>query len=298
MPELPEMEIYRTHLERHALARQILAVEIGREKSLNVPASEFAAALEGQSFTAFSRRGKHLVFHLSDGRYLLNHLMLGGAIFCGAPDEARNRTFQVILRLDDGQALYWSGLRLGWLHLLDAAGLEERTLELGVDPLSAAFTAEHVGALVHKRRGALKPLLVDQKRFPGIGNCYSDEACWEARIHPLRIAGSLSALEAEQLWAGMRQTLTQAVAMGGYTETPFVTGDTFSGGYIPHLKVYDRQGEGCRRCGAPIVLAVASGRKVFFCPACQPARVSDQPEAALAARAEGESSAFATEPTI
>lgn len=289
MPELPEMEIYRTHLERHVTGRQILAVEVGREKSLNVPAAQFASALEGQPFTAFSRRGKHLVFHLSGGRYLLNHLMLGGAIFCGTPDQAPDRTFQVILRLDDGRALYWTGLRLGWLHLLDAAGLEAETADLGVDPLSVAFTPEHVAELLRGRRGALKHLLVDQKRFPGIGNCYSDEACWEAQIHPLRVAGSLTVAEAERLWEGMQRTLTQAVSLGGYTETPFVAGDQFSGGYIPHLLVYDRQGEGCHRCGTPVILTEARGRKLFFCPSCQPEEAAEQPGVSPLAR----TSAFA-----
>lgn len=274
MPELPEMETYRQHLQRRCLGRRITRVEVGRAKSLNVPVAIFKSSVQGAALTHFSRAGKHLVFHLSNGLYLLNHLMLGGGIFHGTAAEAPTRTFQVILHFDDDTSLYWFGLRLGWLHLLTEAERQERLAGLGVDPLSPEFTLEHLTAQLHARRGALKPLLVDQKRFPGVGNCYSDESCWGARIHPLRPANSLSGSELEQLWRSMCEALTDARALGGYTETPFHSGDTFTGGYLPHLKVYDRQGQPCPRCGSPIAYTEASGRKVFACLHCQP---TDQP---------------------
>ncbi|HWI65547.1 MAG TPA: zinc finger domain-containing protein, partial [Symbiobacteriaceae bacterium] len=221
--------------------------------------------------------GKHLVFHLSSGSVLLNHLMLGGAIFYGTADEAPERTFQVKLWLEQDRALFWSGLRLGWLHLLTPANLAGATAKLGLDPLDEHFTPAHLVSLLQKRRGQLKPLLVDQSLFPGIGNCYSDEICWEAQVHPLRIAGSLPTGELERLWSAMKRVLTEAAALGGYTETPFFAGDTHTGGYLPHLKVYDRKDEPCPRCGSPVAFTEATNRKVFFCPACQPAVTPEAP---------------------
>lgn len=270
MPELPEMETYRRLLERHCQGRRIVDVEINREKSLNVSPGALASAVVGSSFVRFSRLGKMLVLHLESGWALVNHLMLGGALFFGPEAEAPQRTFQVVLRFEEGLALFWTGLRLGWLHLIDQAQLQERAQELGVDPLGADFTLQHVDRIVHGRRGGLKPLLVDQRRFPGVGNCYADEACWRAQVHPLRVAGSLLPHERAALWQGLRETLAEAVALGGYTETPFIPGDRLSGGYLPHLRVYDKQGEPCPRCGAAILLVQSSGRKLFFCPLCQP----------------------------
>jgi formamidopyrimidine-DNA glycosylase len=271
MPELPEMERYRRHLERRCVGLRILKAEVHREKSINTPPAAFAAAVEGTVLSGFGRAGKMLVFYLDGaGLCLLNHLMLGGALFYGTDAEAPRRTFQVILRLSGGRSLFWSGLRLGWLHLLDAGGLAERTADLGVDPLSEAFDAAHLAALLSGRRGALKPLLVDQRLFPGIGNCYADEICWTARLHPLRRVGSLGPGEQASLLAAMQAVLGEAVERGGYTETPFAADDRLSGGYLPHLQVYDRKEEPCGRCGAPVAFAEASGRKVFWCPACQP----------------------------
>jgi formamidopyrimidine-DNA glycosylase len=276
MPELPEMETYRRHLESRCSGRRVVLAEVNRRQSLNLPAGEFRRAVEGSVLAAFGRAGKHLIFRLSTGQNLLNHLMLGGAIFHGTDAEAPQRTFQVILRLDDGTALWWTGLRLGWLHLLSQAELAARTADLGLDPLDPGFSAGHMAELLQGRRGTLKPLLVNQRYFPGIGNCYSDELCWAARVHPLRVARTLGAGEVERLWQAMRSTLAEAVARGGYTETPFFAGDTVTGGYLPHLKVYDRKGEACFRCGGPVAFVEASGRKVFFCPVCQPTDQSER----------------------
>lgn len=270
MPELPEMETYCRHLEGSCSGLWIQSIEVNRAKSLNVGVREFKTTVAGTAFTGFTRLGKHVVGHLSNGCHLINHLMLGGAIFYGNDAEAPQRTFQVIIRLSNGRALFWYGLRLGWLHLLCGTDLVQSTGELGLDPLDARFTAAHMAALLAGRRGALKPLLVNQRIFPGIGNCYSDEICWEAAIHPLRQASSLSMGEVERLWSAMRSTLHTAVTLGGYTETPFSVSDRLSGGYLPHLKVYDRGAEPCPRCGTPITQAEAGGRKVFACLHCQP----------------------------
>lgn len=269
MPELPEMETYRRHLEQLCTGHTITQAEIGRPKSINVTVRAFKQAVQGATLTGFSRAGKALVFHLSTGNVLLNHLMLGGAVFFGTKDEAPQRTFQVTLWLGQNRALWWTGLRLGWLHLLTPAELAGYRADLGLDPLDEHFTPAHLTALLQGRRGRLKPLLVDQQLFPGIGNCYSDEICWSARVHPLRTAGSLHTDEIDRLWQSTRTVLTEAMSRGGYTETPFHAGDTLTGGYLPHLKVYDRNGEPCPRCGAAIALVEASNRKVFFCSACQ-----------------------------
>lgn len=270
MPELPEIEVYRRHLAALCTGLTVVQAEIGRERSLNVPGAQFAETVQGAALTEFGRAGKMLLCRLSRGGFLVNHLMLGGGIFCGTTAERPDRNFQAILHLSDGRALYWFGLRLGWLHLVDEAGLREHIAALGTDPLSPEFTQARLDEILDGRRSALKACLVDQRFFPGIGNCYSDEICWLARVHPLRPAGTLLPPERDSLLTAIRATLSQALALGGYTETPFHTGDRFTGGYLPHLKVYDREHEPCPRCRTPIAFERAGGRKVFHCPSCQP----------------------------
>ncbi len=292
MPELPEIETYRRHLEQNCNGLWIRSAEITRAKSINVDEHTFATTISGMAFTGFSRLGKHVICHISNGCHLVNHLMLGGAIFYGTDEEAPERTFQVVIRLENGRSLYWYGLRLGWLHLFCGTDMAASTADLGLDPLDIRFTPAHMAALLTGRRGALKPLLVNQRFFPGIGNCYADEICWEARVHPLRQPASLTTDEVDRLWVAMRSTLANATALGGYTETPFSASDRFSGGYLPYLKVYDRPNEPCPRCGTPISFQEANGRKVFACPSCQPEAPEYVPIFSLPAFA-----AIATTPT-
>ncbi|KZE66186.1 formamidopyrimidine-DNA glycosylase [Fictibacillus phosphorivorans] len=266
MPELPEMETYREFLHHNLLHKPITNVEIHREKSINQPVQTFKDAVLGKHITSVKRRAKHLIFELSTGNYLLLHLMLGGLMFFGNANNSPDRTKQIILSFGELQ-LNFIGLRLGYLHLLKKEELDEKLQDLGPEPLQLTFG--HFENLIQTKKGSLKPLLVDQKFISGIGNCYSDEICFQAKLDPFRKAGELSVTEIKHLYESIKPVLTRAIQYGGYMDFPMYEGDVKTGGYNSNTLVYEREGENCNRCGAEIKRAESKTIKSFHCPNCQ-----------------------------
>lgn len=268
MPELPEMENYKRLLTPRMVGRAVRGTEINRAKSINTSVPIFQQAVVGQTVTFIERRAKHLLFGIGGNRVLLLHLMLGGMMFWGRPGDKPARTVQVMLDFG-GEGLYFIGLRLGYLHLHHISEAEKLLAKLGPEPLAPDFSEMDFRELVSRRRGLLKPTLVDQSFLSGIGNCYSDEICFAAGIRPDRRIESLSDEEVSRLYRAIRLVLEAAIAGGGYMELPLFKGDTLTGGYDEKCRVYDREGEPCVQCGNPVKRRDFASRKSFCCMICQ-----------------------------
>ncbi|AWB44866.1 endonuclease VIII [Paenibacillus sp. CAA11] len=268
MPELPEMENYKIQLSQHILDLPITKVAVNREKSINVEPHRFTEELMGLRIIFIERRGKHLVFHLDNGRRLLLHLMLGGLLYFGGAEHKPARTTQIEISFGE-QTLYFIGLRLGYLHLLSAKETEEALSDLGPELFDRRMNEHKFAELLGKRRGNLKTALVNQSIIAGIGNCYADEIAFVAGIRPDAKLQSLTAEDLSKLYHAAREVLTEATRQGGYIELPLTQEDQLTGGFNEHCRVYDRGGEACLVCGQPIVKAEISGRKVFYCTNCQ-----------------------------
>nr|WP_263326327.1 bifunctional DNA-formamidopyrimidine glycosylase/DNA-(apurinic or apyrimidinic site) lyase [Neobacillus sp. Marseille-Q6967] len=268
MPELPEMENYRRLLNQRIAGQVVTGIEVNREKSINVIPNLFIQTVLGQKVVTVDRRGKHLLFQLQNGQVLLLHLMLGGWMFYGSEEDKPKRTVQV--RLSFGQHhLYFIGLRLGYLHLFSEHDVQRQLAHLGPEPLENQFTLQSFLSLLEPKRGRIKAKLLDQEFIAGIGNCYSDEICYHAKILPKKDIEDISNPERNQLYESMKFVLNDALQHGGYMENPFYQGDTLTGGYNNRCLVYDREGEKCHRCGGIIIKEMISSRKTFFCPNCQ-----------------------------
>jgi formamidopyrimidine-DNA glycosylase len=116
MPELPEMENYRTLLSEKILDLPITGVVINRDKTINTEPDLFISELTGNRIIFVERRAKHLIFHLGNGKRLVLHLMLGGMIFWGTEEERPDRSTQVEIQFGE-HILFFIGLRLGYLHV-------------------------------------------------------------------------------------------------------------------------------------------------------------------------------------
>lgn len=267
MPEIPEMETYKNLLERSVLVKQIKKAEVNRPKTLNLPADEFISKVEGQFIKSVGRRAKFIIFELTDGNFLLAHMMLGGRMTLTPADEEVKA--QVVLILNDSNKLNFSDMRLGYLHYHTPFELEEELRDLGVEPLSAEFTWQRFGQLLSGRRGTIKPFLMEQKYIAGIGNAYSNEILFLSRIMPDRKISGLKDEEKQVLFEKIPHELRKAVEQGGYIETPFAVWDDKSGGMLDKFKVYDREGEACLVCGNTIKRTEIGGRNAFYCDVCQ-----------------------------
>lgn len=268
MPELPEMETYKTLLNERLSGKTITNVIINREKSVNLKLNDFITKVSRQTITSIQRRAKYLLFHLGNRDILLLHLMLGGWMYYGRGDERLDHSVQVQLSFGEYQ-LYFLGLRLGYLHYLSEEQVTEELEDLGPEPLDINFSLDSFLKRISRKRGKLKSALLDQTFLSGVGNRYSDEMAWYAQILPSRSVNSLQDKEKVKLYQSIQEVLKQAIHYGGYMGYPLFNGDTKTGGYLRHMYVYNREGEACYRCGSTIVKKEISSRKTFFCEQCQ-----------------------------
>ena len=208
MPELPEVESVRRQLEPALVGRRFECVEIADSRLVRpVEPAEVAAELEGERVAAVDRRGKYLVVRFESGRVLLIHLRMTGSLRHAPRGTLRDDPYRrAVVRLDDdSDVAYRDVRRFGtWLVLEPGEADTYLSARVGEEPLDSAFTADHLGRRLARRRAPVKAALLDQRTLAGMGNIYVDEALWRARISPLRAAASLDAGEVRRLHRGVR----------------------------------------------------------------------------------------------
>jgi formamidopyrimidine-DNA glycosylase len=260
VPELPEVEVACRSLQHTVVGKTITRVSVRQPMAIRShSAARFARALRGAVVTGVERRGKTLRFGL-DGRVLVFHFMLWGIVRYRPAGEA-GPAARVVLHFSDGSSLEFRDLQLSQFHLL---GPDASAFDGGIDPLSPATTFQTFRRAL-RRRGSIRSALTDGARIAGIGNLWSQEVLFAARLKPARQAGSLREPELRALYRAMRQVLRRAVGAGG--EPGFEDARGRRGRF--RLMVYGRTGEPCRVCGRAIRGGRLGGRPAFFCPACQ-----------------------------
>ncbi|RTK97478.1 MAG: bifunctional DNA-formamidopyrimidine glycosylase/DNA-(apurinic or apyrimidinic site) lyase [Lysobacterales bacterium] len=270
MPELPEVETTRRGIAPHLLGRTIARV-IVREPRLRWPVPpEFGANLEAQAIERVERRGKYLLLGNALGFALL-HLGMSGSLRILPASTPPGRHEHLDLLLDDGLCLRLTDPRRFGAALW--AGPEPHAhpllAHLGPEPLGPGFTAGGLAARAAGRSQAVKSFIMDSHVVVGVGNIYASEALFLAGIDPRRPAGSVTPPAWLRLVAAIRQVLEAAIAEGGTTLRDFVGVEGKPGYFRQQLRVYDRAGQPCRSCGAPIVQIRQTGRSTYFCACCQ-----------------------------
>jgi formamidopyrimidine-DNA glycosylase len=232
---------------------------------------EMIDALEGRRVEKLGRRGKYLLWGLSEDVYLAQHLRMTGTVLCD-PDPAQTHV-RVQIELDDGTRLTIVDPRrfgTGELLLGDAALEEFFAARLGLEPLDERFSAQHLRTLARGRRSPIKAFLLDQRRVAGVGNIYADEALHRAGIHPRRPAGRLSPDQYERLREAVVWALEAGIEARGATIDDFRHVDGVWGSFQDRFQVHRREGEPCASCGTTIVKMVVAGRGTYVCETCQP----------------------------
>ncbi len=290
MPELPEVETTVRDLKKNILGRKIEGFWTDFKKNIKRPKKleEFKKIIIGEKIENVRRRGKNILIALSGEKILLIHQKLTGHLLYGrwrikhgrwfpldgGPlNEPINRFIHLIFKLDNGKMLALSDLRkFAKIELWRKAELEnsKEFKNLGPEPLDKNFTFEKFKErLEKKKKGKIKQVLMDQAIIAGIGNIYSDEVLWKAKIHPFRDVSKLSNNELKEIYQAIKEILPKAIELGGESFSDFrrITGER---GYFDKArKVYRRTGEKCSRCGTIIKRLKISGRSAHFCPQCQ-----------------------------
>ena len=273
MAELPEVETLRRQLSAEVNGRTWEEL-VARPSSLfRTPSRAVAERLKGVRLEGVSRRGKVLIFEFANGLVLLAHLGMTGQILLAPPAEPGPDHHHLTVSLDDGRRLVFRDpRRLGFLKLAkkeELADLKELA-GVGLDPLDAALTWDRFQSELKSRGGRVKPLLMDQRLFAGMGNIYADEILYGARVQPTRQATELSPVELKELYHGVRHILATAISHGGTSfDEAFVDIYGKPGLYGGCLKVYGRENEPCLSCNTPLKQAKVGGRSSTYCPHCQ-----------------------------
>ena len=273
MPELPEVEALAAFLDERLAGRTVAAatpVAFQALKTYDPPLS----ALVGRGFEHVGRHGKFIDLGLGEDLHLVVHLARAGWIrwrdeLPTEPPRPRKGPLALRLRLaEPGQAGFditeaGTQKRLAVYLVRDPAQVPG-IASLGVDPLSARFTAETLAGLLKDERRLIKGVLRDQSVIAGIGNAYSDEILHAARMSPYKSAAKLTPEEVADLHTIAVSTLTEAVERSRGLPLSELKSEKKSG-----LRVHGRKGEACPVCGDTIREVSFSDSALQYCPTCQ-----------------------------
>lgn len=291
MPELPEVETVRRGL-LPVLEGKCIESAVQNRLDLRWPLPErFAERLTGRRVEQLSRRAKYLLAYLDANETMLIHLGMSGRLLVSTVGRERDSGAElhhaakrdrsgagkhdhVVLEIEGGaRVVFNDARRFGAMDLWPSDSLHTHPLlaRLGPEPLSNAFSAEHLTASLEGKRSAIKSALLDQRIVAGLGNIYVCEALFGAKISPERASGSLSPQEVTALTAEIRGVLEAAIEAGGSSLRDF-HGASGELGYFQHsFRVYGREGQGCARdaCDGVVERLVQSARSSFYCSRCQ-----------------------------
>jgi formamidopyrimidine-DNA glycosylase len=267
LPELPDLEVIREVLAPRLPDVAIVTVAVRRPIIVrNLLGGDFAGYLVGRRFTEVRRRGKFLLLGLEGNLTLAVNPMLAGRIRF-APPLARDRTRDaLVLGLADGQELrYHDAADMGKIYL--TADLDQVPAFAGQGPEAndPEITFEVFRERLKRHPGEIKGTLTNQAFLAGIGNAYSDEILWSARIYPFRRRSSLSVGEVANLHTAMQSVLTEAIAT-----LRVLVGAAIDVEVRDFLAVHGKPGQPCPRCGTSISEVKRERVATHFCRTCQP----------------------------
>ena len=199
---------------------------------------------------------------------LLIHLGMTGQLVTCKPEAPIATHTHAYFALDDGSEMRYRDIRrFGSIRILAEGAPAGILSPLGLDPLET--TEEQFRARVKGRHARIKALLLDQRVLRGMGNIYTDESLWHAKIHPTRLGANLNTKELRSLYVAMRRVLAQAIRFRGSSISDYVDSQGMPGKFQQRHRVYQREGKKCSRCGALIRREIVAGRSSYFCPKCQ-----------------------------
>ena len=300
MPELPEVQTVVNDLNKKVIGRKIAGVWFDWPKMLKDPLDQrkdkiahkhvkvFEKTVKGKKILKIARRGKNILIYLSGGLMLLIHQKMTGHLLVGkwqvngkkiTPLEPRavitdpnNAYIHLIFYLDNGKMLALSDLRKFAKVILgeteEVKNLPELA-KLGPDAMDPNFNFSDFSRIISSESRKIKQVLMDQEVIAGIGNIYSDDILWKAKIHSLKSANKLSKKDLKEIWKAMKSIFKKALKLRGTSTSDFRDTAGKKGKYGPQRLVYQREGEKCSRCETKIKRIKIGGRSAHFCPKCQ-----------------------------
>ncbi len=271
MPELPEVEVTRLGISPY-LINQTIDKIIVRHTKLRWPVPrQLAKNAAGQQIKAIQRRGKYLLIELMNQAAILVHLGMSGRLHVLKKPKAHGKHDHIDLILTNGIHLrYTDPRRFGaWLWIKNDAHSHPLLKHLGPEPLSKHFHSDYLYQCVQNGKRAVKSVLMDAQVVVGVGNIYVAESLFRARIHPQRLAATLTKAECVAIVKAIKAILKQAIAKGGTTLKDFLRADGKPGYFRSVIQVYGCENQPCPNCARLLNAVRIQGRSTVFCNDCQ-----------------------------
>lgn len=271
MPELPEVEALRRFLAERLVGKSFARVQLAAISALKTfdPPLESLAGLEVEQvarhgkFLDVDAQGVHLVFHLARAGWLKWYDLAPAT----PPKPGKGPlALRVVLEDDSGFDLTEAGTQkhLAVYVVTDPAQVPG-IASLGPDPLADEFDRAAFDAVIDAAgRAQLKGVLRDQKTIAGIGNAYSDEILWGAKLSPFKPANGLSEDERQRLFEVMKSQLAAAIERAAGLAAKDLKDDKRT-----NLQVHGKKGQPCPVCGTPIAEVSFADSSLQYCPGCQ-----------------------------
>ena len=278
MPELPEVEAVVRTLRPLVKDRRIRCVHVFHPIATKPQsASRVARQAEGQRIRTVGRKGKYILLTLDQGLLTFHFKLDGQLLWFANAKELLERAnvaqygvhVDVALELDEGVLGFADRRHFGRVHAWNSVQDYPGLTVLGIDALSADFAPQRFSELLAASKRTLKDFLLDQSRVAGLGNIYSCESLWHARLDPRRRANTLKPQEARRLHKAIVSVLARALECCLHPAPDFRDPKWWFQGLEKILSAYGQEGKACHRCGEPIQRIAQGGRSTYFCRRCQ-----------------------------
>ena len=278
MPELPEVEAIVRTLRPMVRGQRIRGVYVFHPIATKPqPLAAVVKAVEGRRIVDAWRHGKYLFLELDRGLIEMHFKFDGQLMWFPTATNLLKRANQkpdgthvdVALEFGRGVLGFADGRHFGRVHAWESRQACIPLRRLGVDALSCEFTPEFLHGRLQSSKRSVKEVLLDQGRMAGIGNIYSCEALWHARLNPTRRANTLSAKQSAELHKAIVSVLRRALECCLNPAPVFREEDWWFQGIEKILRAYQREGFPCRRCGSAIERIEQKGRSTYCCLHCQ-----------------------------
>lgn len=273
MPELPEVETVKNILKQSLIGSKIIDINIYYDNIIKDTTNEdFIKALTNQEFIDIKRRGKYLIFILSDC-ILLSHLRMEGKYFIKPIDQEKTKHEHIIFILDDGRSLrYHDTRKFGVMYLFKTRNLDDvlqlkPLVDLGVEPLEGNLTIDYLMPKLMRSQKPIKSTLLNQSIISGLGNIYVNEVLFLSKIHPLRPSNQLSEEEIIKIIESTKIVLNRAIELGGTTIHSFQSALEVSGRFQNELRIHMQKT--CYVCHGEVTKIYIEQRGTYFCKTCQ-----------------------------
>lgn len=273
MPELPEVETQRRSLEHALVSKSITKIQTTDAKLFIGGIEKFRKNLVNQKIQAIDRRGKFLIFRLSNEQIFVSHFRMTGHFLLNKKGEFdTQKCIRAKFALNNGWELLYQDIRkFGrfWIGTEKTVFAQSGIENLGAEPFAQKLTLAQFLEKISHYKGSIKPLLLNQKFLAGIGNIYADESLFLAKIHPQTRTEKLTETEKTALYHAILKTIGQGIKNRGTTIGEYVDAENRQGTNQNHLYAYQRKNEPCRICGTKMKRIVVAQRGTTFCPNCQ-----------------------------